>query len=136
MFSISSYFSVEYLLILLPLCILLYRMLPKTARRVTLLFFSYAFFWAVSGKLIVYLLAPMFDYLLAKVKTQILIPICIVLAILFGIDQIHAYSHPNMAEGAIEAADAGAAPAGTEIGTDAGIDVGIDIGGPEGFGGM
>ena len=57
MFSISSYFSVEYLLILLPLCILLYLMLPKTARRVTLLFFSYAFFWAVSGKLIVYLLA-------------------------------------------------------------------------------
>ena len=57
MFSVSSYFSVEYLLILLPLCILLYLILPKTARRVTLLLFSYAFFWAVSGKLIVYLLA-------------------------------------------------------------------------------
>ena len=57
MFSVSSYFSVEYLLILLPLCILLYLMLPKTARRVTLLFFSYAFFWAVCGRLIVYLLA-------------------------------------------------------------------------------
>ena len=57
MFSISSYFSVEYMLILLPLCVLLYLILPQQLRRVCLLLFSYAFFWAVSGKLIAYLLA-------------------------------------------------------------------------------
>ena len=57
MFSISSYFSVEYLLMLLPACVFFYLILPKTGRRLCLLFFSYAFFWAVSGKLIVYLLA-------------------------------------------------------------------------------
>ena len=57
MFSISSYFSVEYLLMLLPACVFCYLILPKTARRFSLLLFSWAFFWAVSGKLIVYLLA-------------------------------------------------------------------------------
>ena len=56
MFSISSYFSVEYLLMLLPACVLLYLILPQQLRRVCLLLFSYAFFWAVSGKLIAYLL--------------------------------------------------------------------------------
>ena len=57
MFSVSSYFSVEYLLMLLPACVLLYLFLPKMGRRLCLLFFSWAFFWAVSGRLIVYLLA-------------------------------------------------------------------------------
>ena len=57
MFVISSYFSVEYLLILLPACVLFYLLLPKTGRRLCLLIFSCAFFWAVSGRLIVYLLA-------------------------------------------------------------------------------
>ena len=56
MFSLSSYFSVEYMLILLPLSVGLYLILPQKLRRVSLLLCSYAFFWAVSGKLIVYLL--------------------------------------------------------------------------------
>ena len=56
MFVISSYFSVEYLLMLLPACVLFYLILPTTGRRLCLLIFSYAFFWAGSGRLIVYLL--------------------------------------------------------------------------------
>lgn len=56
MFSISSYFSVEYLLMLLPACILFYMILPRQPRRLCLLLFSYLFFWAVSGRLIIYLL--------------------------------------------------------------------------------
>ena len=56
MFSLSSYFSVEYMLILLPLSVGLYLILPQKLRRISLLLCSYAFFWAVSGKLIVYLL--------------------------------------------------------------------------------
>ena len=56
MFSLSSYFSVEYMLILLPLSVGLYLILPQKLRRISLLLCSYTFFWAVSGKLIVYLL--------------------------------------------------------------------------------
>ena len=56
MFSISSYFSIEYLVILLPISVALYAVLPQKLRRISLLLSSYAFFWAVSGKLIAYLL--------------------------------------------------------------------------------
>ena len=52
--------------------------------------------------IVVYLIAPVFDYLLSKVKKGILIPFCVALAVLFGVDQIHAIFHPNMTEGAIE----------------------------------
>ncbi len=52
--------------------------------------------------IVVYLIAPVFDFMLSKVKKEILIPICVVLAVLFGADQIHAMFHPNMAEGAVE----------------------------------
>ena len=53
----NSYFSVEYFLMLLPACVIFYLIVPKMPRRLVLLLFSYAFFWFVSGKLIVYLLA-------------------------------------------------------------------------------
>lgn len=56
MLSISSYFSVGYLGLYLPVTVLLYTILPKRARRVLLLLFSFLCFWAVSGKLIAYLL--------------------------------------------------------------------------------
>lgn len=56
MFSLSSYFSLQYLAILLPATVVLYTILPQKFRRWVLLLASYAFFWAVSGKLIVYLL--------------------------------------------------------------------------------
>ena len=56
MFSLTSYFSVEYLVVLLPLSVGLYAVLPQKLRRVSLLLSSYVFFWAVSGKLIAYLL--------------------------------------------------------------------------------
>ena len=56
MFSLSSYFSIEYLVILLPISVGLYAVLPQKLRRMSLLLSSYVFFWAVSGKLIAYLL--------------------------------------------------------------------------------
>lgn len=52
--------------------------------------------------LVVYLIAPFFDYLLSKVKQQVLIGICLVLAVIYGIDYFYSMKHPNMAEGAIE----------------------------------
>ena len=57
MFAMNSYFSVQYLAVLLPVTVVLYAVMPQKARRVVLLLASYAFFWAVSGKLLVYLLA-------------------------------------------------------------------------------
>ena len=56
MFSFSSYFSTEYLVMLLPASVLLYALLPQRLRRWSLLLSSYVFFWAISGKLIAFLL--------------------------------------------------------------------------------
>ena len=53
--------------------------------------------------IVVYLIAPMFDFLLSKIKTSILIPICVVLGVLFVVDEVHSSTHPNMAKGAVEA---------------------------------
>ena len=52
----SSYFSPQYLALLLPASVCLYAITPQKARRVILLLASYLFFWAVSGSLIVFLL--------------------------------------------------------------------------------
>lgn len=52
----SSYFSPQYLALLLPATVCLYAVTPQRVRRVILLLASYLFFWAVSGSLIVYLL--------------------------------------------------------------------------------
>lgn len=54
---------------------------------------------------VVYIIAPFFDYLLAMVKSKVLIIVCAVLAVLFGVDLVHARTHPNMAEGAVETTD-------------------------------
>ena len=56
MFSFSSYFSTEYLVMLLPVSVVLYAILPQRLRRWSLLLSSYVFFWAISGKLIAFLL--------------------------------------------------------------------------------
>lgn len=52
----ASYFSPQYLALLLPITVCLYAVTPQRVRRVILLLASYLFFWAVSGSLIVYLL--------------------------------------------------------------------------------
>lgn len=56
MLSFSSYFSSGYLVIYLPACIFLYALAGQRVRRAVLLVFSAVCFWAVSGKLIAYLL--------------------------------------------------------------------------------
>ena len=52
----TSYFAVGYSLLLLPLTVLLYALSPKQVRRFVLLIASFAFFWAISGVLLIYLL--------------------------------------------------------------------------------
>ncbi len=76
--------------------------------------------------IVVYLIAPVFDFLLSKVNNRILIPVCLVLAVLFAADEIHSSIYPNMAEGAIEATESvpasggGSPSASAESGADAG----------------
>lgn len=56
MLTFNTYFSYGFLGILLPLTIIFYLILPQKYRRIVLLAASYVFFWAISGKLLVYLL--------------------------------------------------------------------------------
>lgn len=56
MLTLSSYFSVLYLAVLLPGAALAYAVLPQRFRRAVLLLSSYAVFWLISRKLLCYLL--------------------------------------------------------------------------------
>ena len=58
--------------------------------------------FGVSCCVTVYLIAPVFDYLLSKIKSRILISVCVVLAVVFGADAVYSSIYPNMAKGAIE----------------------------------
>ncbi len=76
--------------------------------------------------IVVYLVAPGFDFVLSKVKEKILIVLCAILGSLYMVDVIYSSGHPNMAEGAIEAVveeteAAGGAAAGAE--TEAAADI-------------
>lgn len=53
--SLISSFSVAYLAIFLPICVLIYTLLPQKYKKYLLLTASYVFFFLISGKLVVYL---------------------------------------------------------------------------------
>ena len=52
-----SYWNLSFLAVFLPIVIILYNILPQKHRWKILLLASYAFFWMISGKLIVYIIA-------------------------------------------------------------------------------
>ena len=52
---------------------------------------------------VVYLLAPIFDFLISRLNTKVLIGICAILAIVYVSDFVYSRAHPNMAKGAVEA---------------------------------
>ena len=52
----TSYCSLLYLAVFLPAVVLVHRILPQRLRWAALLAASYAFFWSVSGKLLVFLI--------------------------------------------------------------------------------
>ena len=54
--SMTSYFSLAFLVGFLPISIVTYFFVPQKAKKYVLLVFSMAFFWLISGKLIAYLL--------------------------------------------------------------------------------
>ncbi len=57
----SSYCSLVYLMIFLPGVILLYSITPQKHKWKSLLFSGYAFFWIISGKLLIYLILTTFS---------------------------------------------------------------------------
>lgn len=50
--TLTSYFSVAFLAIFLPVSVVVYAVIPQKARKYFLLIASFAFFWLISGQLI------------------------------------------------------------------------------------
>ena len=53
--DMTSYFSMDYLMFFLPVVILIYCILGDRLKKYFLILASYAFFWMISGKLVLYL---------------------------------------------------------------------------------
>lgn len=71
----SSYFTLLYFVCFLPIVAIVYSLVPKKVRPYILLGSSYAFFWMLSGKLLVYLLLSTasihhFGLWLDKIQTE------------------------------------------------------------------
>ncbi len=54
--TMTSFFSMTYLFVFLPVCLIVYAITPKKAKKYVLLAESLLFFWLVSGVLVAYLL--------------------------------------------------------------------------------
>lgn len=73
--TMTSYFSIAFLVFFLPVCIVVYSVIAQAARRYFLLFASFAFFWFISGQLISYLFLTIlavhyFGIWLDRIQTQ------------------------------------------------------------------
>ena len=55
--TMTSYFSLAFLGVFLPVCIIVYCFMPPKWKKYFLLLASYSFFWLISGSLLVYLIA-------------------------------------------------------------------------------
>ncbi len=59
--SLTSLFSLLYLILFLPSCIIGYTVIPKKWKKYFLLLASYGFFWLISGELLIYLILTTFS---------------------------------------------------------------------------
>ena len=59
--SLTSLFSLLYLILFLPACIIGYTVIPKNWKKYFLLLASYGFFWLISGELLIYLILTTFS---------------------------------------------------------------------------
>ena len=59
--SLTSLFSLLYLILFLPVCVGVYSILPQKCKKYFLLLASYGFFWLISGELVIYLLLTTFS---------------------------------------------------------------------------
>ena len=55
--------------------------------------------FGIGGMILVYLIAPMLDNYLRKMKTQIAVPLCVILLSLFMVDQVYSFINPNTGHG-------------------------------------
>ena len=55
--------------------------------------------FAIGGMVMVYVIAPMIDTMISKIKMPVLISVCMCLLILFTIDSVYSHKHPNMGNG-------------------------------------
>ena len=55
--------------------------------------------FALAGTVTVYVLLPLIDDFVSKIKPTILIPACLLLLLLFSIDFAYSHSHPNVGKG-------------------------------------
>lgn len=54
--EMTSYFSMAFLAVFLPLTLILFSVVPKKAKKYVLLIVSWGFFWLISGNLLIYLI--------------------------------------------------------------------------------
>ena len=54
--EMTSFFSLTFLFVFLPVCLIVYAAVPKAAKKYILLLASFVFCWLVSGVLIIYLI--------------------------------------------------------------------------------
>ena len=54
--AMTSFFSTAFLVVFLPFCLVVYSLMPRRGKKYFLLAADCAFFWLISGKLLVYLL--------------------------------------------------------------------------------
>lgn len=54
--ALTSFFSTAFLVVFLPFCLVVYSLMPRRGKKYFLLTADCAFFWLISGKLLVYLL--------------------------------------------------------------------------------
>ena len=59
--SLTSLFSLLYLILFLPACIVGFTLTPKKWKKYFLLLASYGFFWLISGELVIYLIISTFS---------------------------------------------------------------------------
>ena len=53
--ALTSFFSTAFLVVFLPFCLVVYSLMPRRGKKYFLLAADCAFFWLISGKLLVYL---------------------------------------------------------------------------------
>ena len=54
--ALTSFFSTAFLVVFLPFCLVVYSLMPRRGKKYFLLAADCAFFWLISGMLLVYLL--------------------------------------------------------------------------------
>lgn len=52
--ALTSFFSTAFLVVFLPFCLVMYSLMPRRGKKYFLLAADCAFFWLISGKLLVY----------------------------------------------------------------------------------